>query len=153
MNGFNVYYAVASGDYQLVVNAPTETNPTILSHSQTGLVSGQTYKFKVSAVNMIGEGLTTDFIYVIAASMPEAPVNPPTVLEYDQTSITISLTPIASGPDGGSPITGYIVMIDDGLGGPFVQVQNSLILQLTISNLRSGRSYRIKYAGRNLVYD
>jgi len=50
-------------------------------------------------------------------------------------------------------MTGYIVLIDDGLGGPFTQVQNSLSLQLTISNLRSGRSYRIKYAGRNIVYD
>jgi hypothetical protein len=50
-------------------------------------------------------------------------------------------------------VTGYIVQIDDGLGGPFTQVQNSLSLQLTISNLRSGRSYRIKYAGRNIVYD
>lgn len=44
-------------------------------------------------------------------------------------------------------------MIDDGLGGEFVQVQDSLDTQLTISNLRSGRSYRIKYAGRNIVYD
>ena len=44
-------------------------------------------------------------------------------------------------------------MIDDGLGGDFTKVQDSLNLALTISNLKSGRSYRIKYAGRNIVYD
>lgn len=45
-------------------------------------------------------------------------------------------------------------MIDDGLGGEFTEVQNSIsTASLTISNLRSGRSYRIKYAARNIVYD
>lgn len=50
-------------------------------------------------------------------------------------------------------MTGYIVMIDDGLGGDFIQVQDSLNLAITISNLKSGRSYRVKYAARNIVYD
>lgn len=104
-------------------------------------------------MNAIGEGLSTDYIYVIAADLPQAPANPPVVLEYSQTSITVEIDPIVGVANGGSPVTGYIVMIDDGIGGDFVQVQDSLTLQLTISNLRSGRSYRIKYAGRNIVFD
>jgi hypothetical protein len=46
------------------------------------MISGEGYKFKVSAYNAIGEGLMTDHIYVIAADMPQSPVNPPAVLEY-----------------------------------------------------------------------
>lgn len=65
----------------------------------------------------------------------------------------LTLTAIPLADNGGSPVTGYIVMIDDGLGGPFTQVQDSLNTQLTISNLKSGRSYRVRYAGRNIVYD
>jgi hypothetical protein len=106
-----------------VVGALPETNPTILTYTYATPVAGQVYKFKVSALNILGESLTSDSIFVYAASMPEAPVNPPSVVEFDQTSITVALTPIATGSlSGGTPVTGYIVMIDDGLGGPFTQV-------------------------------
>jgi len=36
---------------------------------------------------------------------------------------------------GGSNITGYIVEMDDGLGGDFVIVHNSLSLELILSGL------------------
>ncbi len=84
LTGFNVYYAIGSGDYQLIVGAPPATNPTILTYTfSTGIEAGQPYKFKVSALNIIGESLTSEPIFVYAASMPEAPTNPPTVLEFD----------------------------------------------------------------------
>lgn len=90
---------------------------------------------------------------VIAADLPKAPSNAPTITSVTQNSISISLTAIPAASNGGSTITGYIVLIDDGLGGDFVQVQDSLTTTLTISNLYEGRTYRIKYAGRNIVYD
>lgn len=46
-----------------------------------------------------------------------------------------------------------MVDIDDGLGGAFTQIHNSLTLILIVSNLKTGREYRIRYAGRNVVYD
>jgi hypothetical protein len=104
-------------------------------------------------MNAIGEGLMTSHIYVIAADMPQSPVNPPIVLEKTETSITLRIETIPDSADGGSLITGYIIMIDDGLGGEFTQVQDSLDTDVTVSNLRSGRTYRIRYAGRNIVYD
>lgn len=151
--GYKVYVAEGSGPYLEVSTAPTRLNPTIITHTQTGMIAGVGYKFKVSAYNAMGEGLMTESIYVIAADMPQSPVNSPSVLEYTQTSITIQIETIPDPSNGGSPVTGYIIMIDDGLGGDFVQVQDSLDMSLTISNLRSGRTYRIKYAGRNIVYD
>lgn len=43
--------------------------------------------------------------------------------------------------------------MDDGLGGQFVTVHDSLYLYLILSGLESSRFYRIKYAARNVIYD
>ena len=122
LTGYKVYVAQGNGEFMEVSTAPTKLNPTIITHTQTGLIAGQPYKFKVSAMNAIGEGLMTDHIYVIASDMPKSPVNPPIVLEKTETSITIRIETLPDSSDGGSAITGYIIMIDDGLGGDFVQV-------------------------------
>ena len=55
--------------------------------------------------------------------------------------------------NGGSAVTGYIVQMDDGLGGEFVTVHDSLYLYLILSGLEESRFYRIKYAARNIIYD
>jgi hypothetical protein len=61
--------------------------------------------------------------------------------------------------NGGSQVTGYIVQIDDGNGGlndgfkNARTVQDSLSLSLIIRNLEGGRTYKVRYAGRNVVYD
>lgn len=153
LSGYNVYIATGSGSFSEDLTAPSKTNPTILTHTASSLTAGQAYKFKVSATNTIGESLQTDYIYVIASDLPQQPVNPPIIDAITQTSITLTITAIPLGSNGGSTITGYIVQIDDGLGGEFSQVQDSMNLQMTISNLKRGRSYRIRYAGRNIVYD
>jgi hypothetical protein len=43
--------------------------------------------------------------------------------------------------------------MDDGLGGSFTTVHNSLYTNLTLSGLETSRFYRIKYAARNIIYD
>lgn len=90
---------------------------------------------------------------MIAADLPEKPTNPPTITLITQTSISLLLEEIPTANNGGSAVTGYMVDIDDGLGGAFTQIHNSLTLILIVSNLKTGREYRIRYAGRNVVYD
>jgi hypothetical protein len=43
--------------------------------------------------------------------------------------------------------------MDDGLGGAFQTVSDSLTTSLILSGLQPSRLYRIKYAGRNIIYD
>lgn len=50
-------------------------------------------------------------------------------------------------------MTGYIVQVDDGLGGDYVTVHNSLTTILILSGLESSRNYRIRYAARNIIFD
>jgi hypothetical protein len=85
--------------------------------------------------------------------MPEKPEDPPTITLVTQTSITLTLTVLSEDNNGGSAITGYIVEMDDGLGGDFVIKHNSLSMDLILSGLESSRFYRIRYAARNIIYD
>ena len=172
--GYSVYVAVGDAAYQQVVAAASTSDPTKLTHIHTGtaLTSGAAYRFRVAARNVIGESpeaqlktaLTLEgdsYDYVLAADLPEAPVGPPTITAFTETTISISLTPIGAGLNGGTAVTGYLVEIDDGLGGTtaapgsrnFRRVQDSLATSLIVSGLVGGRTYAIKYAARNLVYD
>lgn len=92
--------------------------------------------------------------YVLAADLPEAPQNPPTVVEVTETAIHLTLGTLGAESNGGSAVTGYMVEINDGLGGTnYTRVHDSLTTSLIISNLRGGRTYKIRYAARNKVYD
>lgn len=166
--GYTVYVAAGNDPYEEVLDADSASDPTIFHHEHTAadLVPGGTYRFKVSAYNLIGEGPTSqlrtgqelheDVVdYVLAADLPEAPTNPPTVVTITEYAITLSLEELAPAEDGGSPVTGYLVQIDDGLGGGtgFRLVHDSLTRSLIIGDLQGGRTYQIRYAARNKVYD
>lgn len=43
--------------------------------------------------------------------------------------------------------------MDDGKGGDYQIIQDSLSLNLILSGLQSSLVYRIRYAGRNIIYD
>ena len=109
--------AKADGLFDKVINAPAEVNPSITVHRESELEASVTYRFKVSAVNYVGEGPLSPEIFVIATDMPEKPANPPTVTLITQSSISLTLEPLPESSNGGSEVTGYIVEADDGLGG------------------------------------
>lgn len=171
--GYKVYAAQGNETYKEVTGAVSSTDPTQEHHEHTAsnLVAGVKYKFRVSAVNVIGEGpvaqLRTGQVlegsvvdYVLAADLPEAPVNPPTINNITQTSITLTLAPVPDNSDGGSNVTGYLVQIDDGLAPKNASAFNYRLVHdsmetnlIIIDGLVGGRNYKIRYAARNLVYD
>jgi len=155
ISGYKVYVAVDSGLFAEDTAAPSRTDPTKRTYEITSVTSGSLYSFKVSAVNEMGEGMASNPIQVRAADLPNKPANPPTILSHGTTSVTLSFTAIPGGSDGGSAITGYILMMDNGLGSDasYEVKSNSLLTSVTISNLIPGRTYRVKYTGRNIVYD
>lgn len=82
----------------------------------TGLVTGNPYKFKVSALNNVGESLQSEpALLVYSARTPDPPTNLATV-SSSSTHITFNwVIPY----NGGSPITFYQIFWDKGNGGLF----------------------------------
>jgi hypothetical protein len=78
-------------EFSIVSSAPSTSNPTVTFYTHTTLVAGDTYRFKVSAVNFVGESSITDSIAVIAADLPEAPLNPPLLTLITETSISLTI--------------------------------------------------------------
>ena len=76
---YKIYMAEDDNIFSKVLNAPSELNPSITVHKEDGLTAEKTYKFKVSAINSVGEGPMSDEIVVIAADMPEAPETTPEI--------------------------------------------------------------------------
>jgi hypothetical protein len=174
--GYNVYVAEADQAYSQVSAASSSSDPTVLEYehtvTQTTVGAPKIYKFRVAAHNIIGEGesaqlrtgqaLVGDAVdYVYAADLPESPQNPPTVDSHTETTISLTLGTLGSAEDGGAAVTAYLVEIDDGLAGSaaspgartFQRVHDSSVTTLIISNLVGGRTYAIRYAARNIVYD
>jgi hypothetical protein len=172
--GYKVYVAAGNAAYVQVATASSTTDPTITVHVhvQADLTAGETYKFRVSAYNVIGEGehaqlrtqqdLEGDAVdYVLAADLPEAPLNPPTLVTVSETAVSLTLSGVSAPRNGGSAVTGYLVEIDDGLGGlngtasasGYRRVHDAMTTSLIINNLIGGRTYSIRYAARNKVYD
>ena len=153
LTGFNIYMAEAHGEFSQIGSAPSTSNPTITYHTETPLVPGETYRFKVSAINFVGEGDITDAISIIASDLPEAPANPPVQTLITETSVSLAIVEVPTHSNGGSAVTGYIVEIDDGMGGAFTAIHDSLTTNLIVNGLSSGHTYRVRYAARNIVYD
>jgi hypothetical protein len=147
--------AINDGTFEKIQQTPATAtmNPSITVHTKQGLESATLYKIRVSAVNRVGEGPLSHSIEVIAADMPSKPTQMPEATLVTQTSVNLKLEALPEEQNGGSAITGYLVEIDDGLGGAFELVHNSLNLELIVTQLEPSRHYRVRYAARNLIYD
>ena len=54
----------------------TSSDASTFTYTRSGLTSGETYQFKVVAVNFIGESIASDILSVIAATVPLQPEAP-----------------------------------------------------------------------------
>jgi hypothetical protein len=66
----------------------------------------------------------------------------------------VSIDPVTT--TNGSPITTYNIMIDDGLGGSFVELKGLIVPSLTLIGTKAtgviaSRYYRVKYRAANAV--
>jgi hypothetical protein len=67
---YKIYVARGSESFEVVVDAASESNPSLTIHTEDQLEPNQTYKFRVAATNIVGEGPMSNEIFVIAADMP-----------------------------------------------------------------------------------
>jgi hypothetical protein len=104
---------------------------------------GGTYRMQVSVVNLVSQatasgGTRTPVIMYYGANPPD----PPIVKFLDSTTASITLGWDLPLDDGGIAPDRYIVMIDDGMGGPFEQIYDGPSMAATATGLATGYTYR-----------
>ena len=110
------------------------------------IVTGSIYKISYIANNAFGDSAYATELTVGAGAIPPAPTNLVDTLSSTNPKIkTIKWDEVISSD---LPILGYIVQMDDGLGGDYSTVYNGetnpQVLTYTASNLEPGRDYNFK---------
>jgi titin len=91
------------------------TSDTLLNTlTVTGLSKGKNYRIRYRAKNIYGWGDWSPVSTILAATIPLAP---PTPLYITSSDASISISMSVSSDDGGSPIIGYELWMNDGTNG------------------------------------
>lgn len=149
ITNYVVYYNGGGGS---TTYSEVETiNGGTLTYLHTSLSPpGETFSYKVSAVNYIGEGPMTSSLPIIAASVPNAP-GAPTRTSSSLTSVSISW---AAPYNGGSAITSYKLFMNAGTGSTTfseIDTVSAGTLTYTKFSLTTGQNYKFKVQAINIV--
>ena len=135
INSYNVYRSDSeTGGYIMV------DSPSTITYKDIGLTNGQTYWFKISAVNAAGEGAMT----APAASTPYTVPNAPIGLTAIGGNANVTLNWTAPAFNGGRTID-YYVIYQDGVA----QTGHPSGSTTTIGGLINGHSYSFTVTAHN----
>jgi hypothetical protein len=139
-------YVYNSSDTQL--SSITLSNST-LNTTVSSLASGTLYKFKVAAVNVSGETLSSS-VSVTTTSSITAPSSP-SITSSTSFVTNVDLSWSAPLSNGGSPITSYKVYVYNSSDILLSTISASTNLSLTISNLLANTLYKFKVSAVNIA--
>ena len=142
---YKVYRGTASGGESLLT-----TLANVLTYTSTGLTNGQTYYYKVTAVNSVGEGPQSNE----ASGTPVAPATVPTAPQsFTATAgnAQVVLTWSAPSSNGGASITGYMVYQGTIPGGESLLTTLANVLTYTSTGLPNGQTYYYKVSAINSI--
>jgi hypothetical protein len=146
VTGYNIYQGTSPGTE---IQVGTSNGPDATSYSATGLTSGTTYYFEVTALSEScidqpcsspTEGPRSTEVSATTGSEPVPPAPPTglTATAVDSSRIRLSWT--APAPTAGTPVTGYKIYAGTSPGGES-PVGNSTATSDTMSGLSSGTTY------------
>src|SRR3970040_2287833 len=149
VNGYKIEVSShCSGSFGILIANTTTTSTT---YSNTGLVEGICYAYKVSAINPVDIGNPSNTAYATTWTVP----NSPTSLTANAISSSqINLSWITPTNTGGTPVTGYMIQKRDSCTGSFsTLVVNISNTSTTYSNtgLVNGTCYQYRVFAHNAV--
>src|SRR3990172_3988039 len=149
VNGYKIEISShCSGSFGVLVENTTTTSTT---YSNTGLVKGICYAYKVSAINPVYIGNPSNTAYATTWTVP----NSPTSLTANAISSSqINLSWITPTNTGGTPVIGYMIQKRDSCTGSFsTLVANTGNTSTTYSNtgLVNGTCYEYRVFSHNVV--
>lgn len=140
--GYNIYRGTSSGGETLLT-----TVGNVTSYTDTGLTSGQTYYYEVSANNSFGESLKSNECSPTPATVPGAPIN----LQIKAGNDKLTLSWQAPSNNGGSPIIGYRIYRGTTSGKEVYDTTVGNITSFTDSPLIDGQTYYYTVCAINKV--
>jgi titin len=142
--GYRLYRSDSfDGTYSLIAS------PSIDTHIDTGLVNGQVHWYKVSAVNVIGEGPMSAAASGTALASPSAP----TRLAATPGNGQVVLSWQAPLDNGGSNVSGYRVYRALVSGGVYTLIAATASLGHVDTELLNGQVYWYKVSAVNSVQE
>ena len=122
---------------------------TATSQTVTGLTNGQTYRFRVRAINAIGVGGFSKATNQVTPGLtvPGAPAVG-LASSGDQSAMVSWSPPLG---DGGSPIIGYVVTPYIGYAPQASRIYLSTATSQTVTGLTNGQTYRFRVRAINAI--
>lgn len=142
---YTVFYDQGNGNYIEV-----ESGVTTQYYLKTDLTPGTTYAFKVQARNAVGFSLDSQEVSILAAKIPEAPINLANNVAIT-TAYQIGLTWDQGVYNGGSAVIDYRLSYKESTSNSFTYYATDLTnTQLTVVGLTPGILYDFKLESRNV---
>lgn len=142
---------------QWIANGGAWGLPTSTQFTVYNLVTGNQYIFQAQAINYNGDGLLSAPVGFNACLPPSTA---PAPLRSATTTSSMTITWQNPTSDGGCPLLGFAVFIDDGISGDFVEVHSSqvrnipglhdLVITETFGPANIGLSFRVKVLSYNM---
>lgn len=106
-SAYNIYQSTESGSYGA---ASATVSGSVYRHETIGLTNGVTYYFVVSSTNADGESPYSAEVSAMPQTVPDAPGNVSARAGNGQAAVSFT----APDDDGGTPVTGYVVVSNPG---------------------------------------
>jgi len=135
ITNYKVYRGNISGQLSLLA-----TLPNVLSYTDSAVTNGQTYYYKVTAVNAVGEGPRSNEASGTPTSGQTVP-SPPRQLNATPGDAQITLTWLAPSSDGGSPITHFRIYQGTASGGESLLTTIAAVFSYSDTSVTNGVTY------------
>jgi hypothetical protein len=159
VTGYVLHMATPESGEDFSVVLDTRARSTQVRELRVGapehaLTTGQSYRFRVVAYNFNGAGPASEIAAFVACGAPTGFAKPYRITSATAPQPSITIGWQAPSSPGGCPVLGYVVWVDDGAGGAFVEANEAqdplvrdqpTLRQLQITRVSTiGATYRVK---------